>query len=282
MNIRYVRDKIKSVVNVRKITKAMQLVSAVKMKKAQQLAVESLPYRRNLEKITDKLIPSLNRKFSRLLTSPGSSRRALVIVVSSNKGLCGAFNFNLFRHLVRNFNFQEVDFITIGKKATILINRMGGKIIADFSTVTPIDSVSALFQNALSLFYEGRYSQVILVYNKFVSTTVYDPTSAVILPVIIEKTSSMVEPKSEYIVEPSAASIVDSLLKSLVEQKIRGAIVESEASEHSARMIAMKNATENAEDVIYNLTLLRNKIRQEKITYELLDMVTAKESVEQT
>ena len=144
-----------------------------------------------------------------------------------------------------------------------------------------METVSAVFRTALVAFLDGKYKEIVLVHNKFINTLRYDPLVKVILPVKIENVlGGIVKIRTEYIIEPSPETIIDALLRSFVEEEIRGAISESLAAEHSARMIAMKSATENAEDVIYNLTFLRNKLRQEKITYELLDMVTAKESVE--
>ena len=284
MNIRQVRNKIRSVSNVRKITKAMQMVSAIKMKKAQTAAIEGQPYRSDLERIIKRVVANLDPAFSPLLSrNPAAKGRDLVIFISSNKGLCGSFNFNLFRYVIKNINFEKTDFITVGKKGASLVGKMESRIIADFSTNNAIDSVSAIFQTALIAFLDGKYQQVKLIYNRFINTLRHEPTETVLLPVNLtptEEEKKEHEMNNEYIIEPAPETIIDSLLRSLVEEKIRGAIIDSEASEHSARMIAMKNATDNAGDVIYNLTLLRNKIRQEKITYELLDMITAKESVE--
>ncbi|OGK10072.1 ATP synthase F1 subunit gamma [Candidatus Roizmanbacteria bacterium RIFCSPHIGHO2_01_FULL_35_10] len=282
MNIRQVRKKIKSISNVKKITKAMQMVSAIKMKKAQQYALEGKPYRENLEKIIKKMVDSLDVKYSSLLTAEGvDTDKKLVIVISSNKGLCGAFHFNLFRHILRNIDIRKSDFITLGRKGALFVNRAGGTILADFSQSDQMETVSAVFRTALVAFLDGKYKEIVLVHNKFINTLRYDPLVKVILPVKIENVlGGIVKIRTEYIIEPSPETIIDALLRSFVEEEIRGAISESLAAEHSARMIAMKSATENAEDVIYNLTFLRNKLRQEKITYELLDMVTAKESVE--
>ncbi len=284
MNIRQVRKKIKSVGNVKKITKAMQLVSAIKMKKAQQLAQEGEPYRKDLDLIIHKLVSTVEEDISPLMSShPSVSNKKLVILISSNKGLCGSFHFNLFRFALKNLQFKDTDFITVGAKAALLVSKTGGNIIADFSSSSALDSVSAIFQTAVNTYLEGVYGSVDLIYNVFVNTLNFQPTRISILPVSPKSVEEQVpETNKQYVVEPSAHTIVDALLRSFVEEEIRGSIINSEASEHSARMIAMKNATDNAEDVIYNLTLLRNKIRQEKITYELLDMVTAKESVEAT
>ncbi len=282
MNIRIVRKKIKSVSNVKKITKAMQLVSAIKMKKAQATAIESAPYRKHLENIIYKAVSTLDTSFSPLIENKTESKKNLYIVITSNKGLCGSFNFNLFRFLNNGVDFKNNDFITVGKKGASFVSKMGGNIVSDFSTNVISNVVSPVFTEALLGFTSGKYAKVILVYNRFINILKFETISTVLLPSKIElpdKPTTKV--KDEYLIEPSANKIVDSVLRSLVEEKIRGAVIDSEASEHSSRMIAMKNATENATDVIYNLTMLRNKIRQEKITYELLDMITAKESVEQ-
>lgn len=285
MNIRLVRKKIKTVSNVKKITKAMELVSAVKMKKSQQQALEGKPYRTYLEKMIQKLSPMLTSQLSPLIKKNNPPNATdLIILISSKRGLCGTFNFNLFRYLLKKITFANSDFITVGKKGALFISKMGGKILADFSSGETIDNVSAIFQTVLTSYLKEEYSRVIIVYNKFINTLRYEPTESIILPISAKLTIDSNLPtsqlKEEYIIEPSPKIIIESLLGSYIEEKIRGAIYDSEAAEHSARMIAMKNATENAQEVIYNLISLRNKLRQEKITYELLDMVTAKESVE--
>jgi len=282
MNVREVRKKIKSVTNVRKITRAMQLVSAIKMKKAQARASEALPYQTNIDLIIRKISANLDKQYSSLLSSVASEQsKELVIVISSNKGLCGSFNFNLFRFLVKTAKWEMQEFVTIGKKASLLIPRFGGKVVADFSSAQPINGVSTVFQFALTNFLSGKYRSVYLVYNHFISALDTQTVQEKLMPFKYQFGQSPIKEKPvEYLVEPNPDQIIDSLLRSYLEEKIRNAVIQSEAGEHSARMVAMKNATENANDVIYNLTMLRNKIRQERITNELLDMVTAKESVE--
>jgi len=281
MNIRQVRKKIKTIGNVKKITKAMELVSAVKMRKAQQEEIEGRPYRDTLDSVITKISKLIDTKFSALLKN-NKSNRELIILISSNKGLCGSFNFNLFRYSVKSIDFSKSDFIILGKKAGGLVGKMGGKIIADFSTNKPLNSISAIFNLCLKKFLDGEYESVSLVYNRFISALRYEPVSEKLLPVKFEARPKEEEKKveEEYLIEPSPEKIIDSLLRDFVEEKIRGAVISNEAGEHSARMIAMKNATDNAGDLILDMTLLRNKLRQQKITYELLDMITAKESVE--
>lgn len=285
MNIRTIRKKIKSVTNVKKITKAMQLVSAIKMKKSQQVAVDGRPYQIAIEDIIRAVSPKIDPSLSPLISFPKDKveRKNLAIVIASNKGLCGSFNFNLLRFIVKNTDFKNTDFIIVGKKANLL-SKFSANITADYSSNIPMNNVSALFEFALTKYLDKTYKKIDLYHNQFVSTIQSNPVVTTLLPIIFsQKTESPEEAKiknSEYLIEPNPKKIIDSLLRSFVEQKLRFALIQSEAGEHSLRMMAMKNATDNATDVIYNLTMVRNKIRQEKITSELLDMVTAKESVE--
>ena len=291
MNIRLVRKKIKSVSNVRKITKAMQMVSAVKMKKSQKNAKQGEPYQYELKKIIQNVILKTDISHSVLLQSPPEDvKKTLNIVITSNKGLCGVFNFNLIKLLINECDINDDDFIIVGKKGGEIISRMGGNIIADFTQSNLITDVSAIFNLALTNYLTNKYKSVSQIFNLFISTLKVDPIKEQLFPVCLkfkeedidkDKKIKEKEETSEYTIEPSPREILDSLLKNYVEERIRNAIIQSEAGEHSSRMIAMKDATENANDVVYNLTLLRNKLRQQKITYELLDMITAKESVEE-
>lgn len=280
MNIRIIRKKIKSVTNVKKITKAMQLVSAIKMKRAQQIALDGKPYQEEIEKIIRAVSLKIDPSFSPLISQPEDKieRKNLAIVIASNKGLCGSFNFNLLRFIVKSVDFKNTDFIIIGKKANLL-NKFAAHIMADYSSNIPINNVSAVFEFTLNKYLDKTYRRVDLFHNQFISTIQSNPTVTTLLPINFAIVPE--EKTAEYLIEPNPKQIIDSLLRSFVEEKLRFALIQSEAGEHSQRMMAMKNATDNATDVIYNLTMVRNKIRQEKITNELLDMITAKESVEQ-
>ncbi|GIW64879.1 MAG: ATP synthase gamma chain [Patescibacteria group bacterium] len=282
MNLRILRKKIKSIANVKKITRAMQLVSAVKMKKAQQEAIETIPYRTFLEKIILKSMSQVDKAHSPLLSSKTNNNKYLYIVISSNKGLCGFFNFSIFKFINNQIDLKNSEFIVLGKKAANFISKIGGKIIADFSTINFNNAVSPIFTESLKKFLIGDYEMVFLIYNHFISATKFETIKTQLLPTTISyiKKVETKEKINEYLIEPDPKTVIDEVLKNLIEEKIRGAIIESQAAEHSARMLAMKNATDNAGEIIYNLTLLRNKVRQEKITNELLDMVSAKISVE--
>lgn len=262
----------------------MQLVSAVKMRKAQQAELESRPYREGLKSIIQRLAPNINPSYSLLLqTEHITSDRELVVLISSNKGLAGPFNVNLVRYLIKKpVKFSETDFVTVGNKGAQFVSRMGSKVLADFSQGTALNEVSAVFGFILEKFLNGEYKTVSLVYNKFISTLKSEVADEILLPATTTDFAQDTEENAhgEYLVEPEPEEIIDSVIKSYIEDKIRGGIISSEAVEHSARMMAMKNATDNAGDLIDNLTSLGNKLRQEKITNELLDMVTAKESVE--
>ncbi len=286
MNIREVGKKIKSVSNVRKITNAMQLVSAVKMKKAQVAASEGKPYQMFLEDAIREVSKKVDVSVSPLLAPVKEARRRqLMILVTSNKGLCGAFNLNLIRTVFKDEQFKNTDFIAVGKKGSVLVAVLGGQVVADFSSPTPMASVPAVFDMAVDSYLAGKYDRIVIAYNSFVNIVRYDPVIDTLLPFTLTVTG--VQEKAtdsgsgkQYLVEPDASGIMQELIKNYIEEKIRFTLIQSEAGEHSARMMAMKNATDNATEVIGSLTQLKNKLRQQKITYELLDMITAKESVE--
>lgn len=281
MNIRQLKKKVKTVNNIKKMTHAMEMVSAVKMKKSQQKAIEGRPYQQTLDRVVKTITQMIDINLSPLLKK-NINDKSLVILISTNKRLCGAFNFKLFRFCLDNFDFKKTDFITIGKIGSFFINKIGGKIIGDYSMIEQEAVASAVYNQAISLYLKAEYKEIYLVFNRFISTINHQPVKEILLPIEIaekgEETIKMME--ESYLIEPKPEMIIDPLLRNFVEQKIRSALISHEAGEHSARMLAMKNATDNAEEINQQLTLTGNKIRQEKITYELLDMVTAKESVE--
>lgn len=285
MNLRVVKKKIKSIKNVKKITKAMQMVSAVKMRKAQQAELESRPYRDGLtaliKKISSRIDPS-NAEILQVDTS--SAKKSILIVVTSNKGLAGSFNSNILRHVIKEeIDFNTTEFITLGSKGSQFLSRLKGtQIIADFSSNNLINEASAVFNLVIEKYMTGEYKEIKVVYNQFISTLKSEVVEPTILPFNVSGEHEADEEfaTKEYMIEPSPKEILDQLLKSYIEQQVRGALISSEAVEHSQRMMAMKSATDNASELIHDLTLLSNRLRQEKITNELLDMITAKESVE--
>lgn len=280
-NIRLIKRRIKSAQNISQITKAMEMVAASKMKKAQDQALLSKPYTQKILEAVKDLGGRVDKSKHPLLSSGNPNGKILIVLLSTNKGLCGGLNTNLFRMVLSHYhNEKSLDFISVGKKSENFVIRYGKNLIADFSQKVPFkENVPALTDLVINEYIKGYYKQVYLVYNSFINALKQTPTIKIILPIsdidISEKTTD--EKKyNEFLIEPSVGEVLNSLLPHFIENQIRSAIAEAEASEHSARMIAMKNATEAALDFVEELTLVYNKARQEKITYEIADMVTAR------
>lgn len=286
MNFRQVRKKIKTVGNVKQITKAMQMVSSVKMKKSQEVAVEGKPYREILDSVVKRILATTEKDELTFLSQKSTSDNKLYVFISSNKGLCGSFNFNLFKLVFSKIDIKKSNFITIGKKGAELITRLNGSIDTDFSDQVPfVDQASSISTRVQEAYVNGECNSVHVIYNSFVSTLQQEPKIVKILPIDKEELSFESEGNEKeisamYKIEPSPKEVLEALIRDYITDKIRGSILESDAAEHSARMMAMKNATDNASDLIVNLTLLRNKLRQASITNQLLEITTAKESSE--
>ncbi len=284
MNLRQARKKIKTIGNVSKITKAMQMVSAVKMKRAQKEALEGREYRIILDTIAQKVInkDELHEFFQNTRKKDTTKKeKNLFILISSNKGLCGSFNMNIFRFLADHARLEKDDFIVVGKKGADFLSHIGASITANFSDQKPlIDTVSPLFSLIYENFLNHEYTAIFIVYNKFVSTFKNEPVKIQLFPIqnkdtVIENISKDQNNTQHYEIEPSRRTMLQSLLQDVLKEKIKTAFFDSVAGEHASRMMAMKNATDSAEDIMYNLTRLRNKLRQQNITYELLDMIGA-------
>lgn len=289
MNLRDVRKKIKTVKNVKKITNAMQMVSAVKMKKAQKIALEGKEYRRALDTILQRIIshtPELKELGIPWLRHMNGNKK-LYVVITSNKGLCGAFHSNLFRFCIEHCDMNSADFVTVGQKGADFIAQFGGNVVADFSDEQPFtENVSPILTLLQDQYTSGTYESVHVLYNAFISSFKSEPTDAQLFPLKditvleteSESHSSESSMASEYIIEPSVDKLLQPLVEDYIRERLRNAISDSEAAEHSARMMAMKTATDNAGELADSLTLLRNKLRQTQITNELLDMIAAMQS----
>ncbi|MBI4065440.1 ATP synthase F1 subunit gamma [Candidatus Gottesmanbacteria bacterium] len=284
-NIRLIKGRIKSAKNIAQITKAMEMVAASKMKKAQAVASAGKLYAGKIYDMVQELARRVDVTDNPLLQkSKTLIGKSLVIYITTNKGLCGGLNSTSFRFLTGQYkNFQNTQFITLGKKGAGYVVSFGGTIIADFSQISPFTSaVPALTTRILEEFLERRVDGIDLVYNEFLSIVKQEPRRKMILPLSIESSTTQVKKdKREFLIEPSPKQVFDALLPHYLENQIRDAILQSEASEQSSRMMAMRNATDNALSLMDELTLVYNKARQEKITYEISDMVTARLAVEQ-
>jgi len=277
-NIRLIKGRIKSAKNIAQITKAMELVAAAKMKKAQASALSGKLY---AQKIFEMVMVLASRTISAkhpLLQKPKKmTGKRLIIFISSNKGLCGGLNTNLFRFFSREYaQSKAFDAVTLGKKGAGFLAHFGGVIKADFSdTNTFVKEVPALTELVTTEYIAGHYDSVDLVYNEFINVVKQVPKKKTILPLTIESVESPAVNRGEFVIEPSIDEVFESLLPHYLENQIRDAVLQSEASEHSARMVAMRNATDNALSLVDDLTLVYNKARQEKITYEITDLITA-------
>lgn len=283
-NIRLIKRRIKSAKNIAQITKAMELVAAAKMKKAQAAALAGKLYAEKIYEMVTRLASRTDFCSHPLLTPPHPTGKRLVVLLSTNKGLCGGLNTSLFRFFMKQYPAgAQYEVVSIGKKGADFVTRLGHGVRADFSDTTPWERVvPALVEYLTEQFLSGEFDAVDLVSNEFLSVSKQVPHAKTVLPLTISGQSAAMKDEGtyEFLIEPSVEEVFSALLPHYVENQIRDAVLQAEAAEHSARMIAMHNATDNADSLQDDLTLQYNKARQEKITYEITDMVTARLAVE--
>ncbi|MBP7826819.1 MAG: ATP synthase gamma chain, sodium ion specific [Verrucomicrobia bacterium ADurb.Bin118] len=283
---RDIRRRIKSVKSTAQITKAMQMVAASKMRKAQQAALAGRPYTTTMNRMLAELLPATG-DFSHPLMErrPGGSR--CVILVSTDKGLCGALNSTLFREAAK-FDKDTTVFISAGRKAGQFLARARRSLLAEFSYKdAPLFSEArAISKFVQEGFLKGEYHQVDVLFTNFVSTLTQRPEVISLLPLHEisavqaapggEKPGlALLKGATEFLFEPSTHEVLGALLPHYLNYRLYQVLLEAKASEHSARMVAMKNATENANQLVKDLTLQYNKMRQASITKELLEIATA-------
>ena len=291
---RDIRRRIKSVKSTAQITKAMQLVAAAKMKKAQDQATNGRPYAELLNKVLVSLRDSAEEG-SHPFFSEGKGDKTLVLMIASDKGLCGALNTNLLKKLISANLEGDVEYVTVGRKAAQSLGRLKKKLIADFPIKDPakfaeMRTVGNFLQEK---FLGGEYKKVLVAFNNFINTVTVVPTLEALLPVNpvtlggkrsfeeAHKSAPVADAQpQEYLFEPSATSVFDVILPQYVNNTLWQMLLESRASEHSSRMVAMKNATDNAKQILKDLSLEYNKLRQAAITNELLEITTAKMALE--
>ncbi len=273
---RIIRRRIRSIQSTAKITRAMEMIATAKMKRAQEQAVMGRPYDEKIAQLISHLaVESESESLHPLLEKRETINNICIIHITSDKGLCGGLNSNMNR-MIANFILQQnkpVTCIAIGARGRDYIIRSHLQLKAEFTGISDrpamIDTLP-ISRIIIDDYTAGNLDLVYLAFNKFISTMQQEPTIEPLLPVepaILDKTET-----TEYIYEPDPRSVLDGLLPRYVEMKVYHAILEAIASEHSARMIAMRNATDNANDIIEHLTLTLNKARQEMITTELLDI----------
>ncbi|BCX50741.1 MULTISPECIES: F0F1 ATP synthase subunit gamma [Comamonas] len=282
-----IRGKIKSVENTKKITKAMEMVAASKMRKAQDRMLAARPYSEKIRNIAAHL-GEANPEYVHPFMQVNDAKKVGVIVVTTDKGLCGGMNTNVLRVVTNKLRELQdagvaTDAVAIGGKGLGFLNRVGAKVVSHATGLgdTPhLDKLIGPVKVLLDQYAEGKLSAVYLAYTKFINTMKQESVVEQLLPLSSEKLQAEKTGASwEYIYEPDAQSVIDELLVRYVESLVYQAVAENMASEQSARMVAMKAATDNAGNVISELKLVYNKTRQAAITTELSEIVAGAAAV---
>ena len=288
--IKELKTRIKSIGGTRKVTRAMQMVSAAKMRKSQDATMRS----RNYSTLAWELVLNLSSSeqiVADLLKTYPKAGKVAVLVLSSNRGMVGSLNANLLNMVLQSTAQRglQTDFITYGRKGRDVMVKSHKEVLADFEKydrlITTAD-IAPLAEFITKLYNSGKYQKIFIYYNHFVSTLAQKATAKQLLPFEKQIEKAALPKISEdlgnsgYLFEPTADEVMKSLLPRIIESQIYQTILESEASEQSARMVMMKNATEAAGDLISDLTLTYNKLRQNKITTELAEITAGKIALE--
>lgn len=277
---REIRTKIKSVANTRKVTRALEMVSASKIRKAQELMRASRPYARAMRQVAGH-VARANTEFKHpFLSSRESVKRVGYIIISTDRGLCGGLNSNLFRKLlaeIRDWNEKnvEVDIVAIGTKANVFFRRLKVNLVGSASHLgekPKIEQLIGVIKIMLDSYSAGSIDRLTLAYNDFVNTMTQKPTLDQLLP--LPPSDSLATAHDwDYLYEPDAESVLEHVLTRYIESLVYQATLENLASEHATRMVAMKSAGDNAKKAIDSLTLVYNKVRQAAITQEISEIV---------
>jgi F-type H+-transporting ATPase subunit gamma len=274
---RDIRRRIGSVKNIKQITRAMQFVAASKLKRAQDATLAARPYSEKLDEVLADLAAVLDGEDHPLLAKPESAKR-LIVLITTDRPLSGPLNTNIVRFVARDIvdNPGDLALITVGRKGRDAMRRTGIPLEAHFATFgdrPTFADVLPLARLVTDDFLAGTYGRVDIVYSQFVSTLVQRPTALTILPIQPAEDTEGI-PGNQFIFEPSAGAVLERLLPRFVATRLFQAVLEAKASEESSRMVAMKNATENAEELIEDLTLSYNKVRQANITREMIEIAS--------
>ncbi len=286
--LRQIRERIRSVRNISQVTRAMEMIAAADLRRAQQATLASRNFSEKAQEIMRYVAtePGRGKMLHPLLEERKEVKAIAVVLYTGDRGLAGAYNVNVIRKALDFVKPYEakgtpVKFITVGKRGRDLLRRLGKEVVADFSDmgVRPeIVQISALARVAVDEFLSGRADEVHLAYTDFINVLRQVPTIRRILPVEQAEVAHEGAPQI-YLYEPSPEQVLAEVLPRLVEVQIYQALLEAIASEQAARMVAMRNATDGANDLIDSLTLLRNKVRQASITKEILDIVGGAEAL---
>jgi F-type H+-transporting ATPase subunit gamma len=289
-NLKEVRNRIVSVNSTQQITSAMKMVSAAKLRRAQDAITQMRPYAEKLKEILGNLSSTIDATEGGEFSVQREAKKILIVAVTSNRGLAGAFNSNILkaaRNLVSTqyLTQQEagnVSYITIGKKATDALTRAKMNVISSHNNVfdgLSFDKVSPVAERIMQGFASGEFDRVILIYNRFKNAAVQITTEEQFLPVLPPDTDSSTTSSIDYIFEPNKEEIVQELIPKSLKIQLYKAVLDSHAAEHGARMTAMNKATDNAKEMLKELRLSYNKARQAAITNEILEIVGGAEAL---
>jgi F-type H+-transporting ATPase subunit gamma len=277
---REIKSKIKSVQNTRKVTRALEMVSASKIRKAQDLMKQSRPYARLMRQVIGHIARANTEYKHPFLVERKDVRRVGYVVISTDRGLCGGLNSNLFRKLLAEIrahqqNNVEVDIIAIGQKATAFFRRLKVNLVGSATHLGEkprVEQLVGVIKVMLDAYSAGRIDRLFLAYNDFVNTMTQKATMDTLLP-LPPSDDIVTQHDWDYIYEPGASEILDHVLTRYVESLVYQGTLENLASEHAARMVAMKSASDNATKLIGTLQLVYNKARQAAITQEISEIV---------
>ena len=280
-SLKDIRDRIRSVKSIQKVTSAMKMVAAAKVRKAQEKMEQARPYTHALENVIHHILPDVDRNMLDLLEVRDIKRKAYVIV-SADRGLAGAFNTNIIKiaqNEIDHFGKENVDLFCIGKKSRDYFKRRNYNIVeshTEFWNELNYDNAMMIGRSVVEHFTSGKVDEIHVVYNYFVNLAQQEVKSEVLLPLVYDDEDLNVRDR---LYEPSKERLVSSLVPRHLNIQIWKYLLESYASEQAARMLAMENATTNAGDMIKNLTLEFNKARQAAITTEMLEIVSGAEAL---
>ncbi len=280
-----IRTQIASIKNTQKITSAMEMVAAAKMRKAQDQMASTRPYAEKMRQVIGHLSQA-HPEYRHSFMIEREVKRIGYIVVSSDRGLCGGLNNNLFRKLVKEMrqhrdNGADIDFCTIGGKALGFFRHVGGRVLGQITQLGDkprIDDLIGTVKVMLDAYESGDVDRIYVVYNRFVNTMTQDPIIDQLVPISAEPDEAL-KHHWDYIYEPDSKEVLDGLLSRYLESQVYQAVVENGACEQSARMVAMKAASDNAGDLIDELQLVYNKARQAAITQEISEIVSGAAAV---
>ena len=284
-NLKEIRNRISSVSSTMQITSAMKMVSAAKLKKAQDAITTMRPYADKQTELLQSLSATLDGDIGSDYTADREVKKVLLVAISSNRGLAGAFNSNIVKSSLslinETYKGKQVDFFTLGKKANDVLNKEQSIIennIEIFDDLT-YENNAQIAQKLMNLFTDGTYDKIILIYNKFKNAATQIIMNEQFLPIVSNQELDEKVEVSDYIFEPSKEKIVEELIPKSLKMQLFKALRDSSASEHGARMTAMHKATDNATELRDALTLQYNKARQAAITNEILEIVGGAEAL---